>query len=104
VSTSEVRHHALELASNRKFDLILLDSDLPGGMFGDMLAELKGASATEGTRVIVLEIGEAEQRARDLDLGADDVLSQPWDPIEMLSRVRHQLRAKGHSHKKMCST
>jgi response regulator RpfG family c-di-GMP phosphodiesterase len=29
-----------------------------------------------------------------LDLGADDVLSLPWDPIEMLSRVRNQLRAK----------
>jgi S1-C subfamily serine protease len=43
---------------------------------------------------MVQERGDAEQRARDMDLGADDVLSRPWDPMEMLSRVRHQLRAK----------
>jgi len=94
VSTTEVCHEGLELTRNRKVDLFLLDSGLPGVICGDVLAELKGASLTEGTRVIVLETGGAQERARALDLGADDVVSRPWDSIEMLSRVRHQLRAK----------
>src|SRR5215471_271042 len=94
VSTSEVCHEGIELTRNRKIDLVLLDSNLPGLICADTLAELKGASATEGTRVIVLEKGGALERAHDLDLGADDVVSRPWDPVEMLSRVRHQLRAK----------
>lgn len=94
VSTSEICHQGLELTRTLKIDLPLLDSSLPGVMCGDMLSELKGASATAGTRVIVLEKGGADQRARDFDLGTDDVVSRPWDAIEMLSRVRHQLRAK----------
>jgi hypothetical protein len=34
------------------------------------------------------------EQARDLDLGADDVLSQRWNPIVMPARIRRQLRAK----------
>jgi CheY-like chemotaxis protein len=94
VSTSEICHEGLQLARNRRFDLVLLDSALPGAICGDTLAELKGASATENIRVIVLEKGGEQQRAQDLDLGADDVASRPWDPIEMMARVRNQLRAK----------
>ena len=33
-------------------------------------------------------------RVRGLDLGADDVVTRPWDPTELLARVRTQLRAK----------
>jgi S1-C subfamily serine protease len=38
--------------------------------------------------------GGPAERTRGLDLGADDVLSQPFDPQELLSRVRSQLRIK----------
>jgi len=94
VSTTELCHEGLELTRSRRFDLILLDSSLPEVMCRDFVAELKGASATEGTRVLVLEKRGAPDRARDLDLGADDVVPRPWDSIELLSRVRRQLRAK----------
>jgi two-component system OmpR family response regulator len=61
---------------------------------GDLLAEFKGASATADIRVILLSSGAAEARVRGLDLGADDVVTRPWDPTELLARVRTQLRAK----------
>src|SRR5690348_11127577 len=83
VFTSEVCHEGLELTRNRKCDLVLLDVNLPGLVCGDMLAEMKGASASEATRVIILENGGALERAHDLDLGADDVVSRPWDPVEI---------------------
>jgi DNA-binding response OmpR family regulator len=38
--------------------------------------------------------GGGVERARGLDLGADDVLSPPWEPAELLARVRVQLRDK----------
>jgi len=41
-----------------------------------------------GTRVILLTQGEGAERARGLDLGADEVLTSPWDPAELLARVR----------------
>jgi S1-C subfamily serine protease len=42
----------------------------------------------------MLSLGGSGERTRGLDLGADDVLSLPFDPHELLSRVRSQLRSK----------
>ena len=94
VSTTEFCHEALELARKNKVDLVVLDAGLPGLVCGDLLSELKSAPVTAGIRVILLESADPKERARDLDLGADDVLSPLLDPIEMLARIRRQLSAK----------
>src|SRR6266699_943711 len=44
--------------------------------------------------VILLTQGGGAERARGLDLGADEVLSSPWEAAELLARVRVQLREK----------
>jgi serine protease Do len=61
--------------------------------FHEMLPELKASSETRDIRVIVLA-AQAAERATILDLGADAVLSPPWDRTELLARVRGQLRAR----------
>jgi DNA-binding response OmpR family regulator len=94
VRTTEFCHEVMKLAQENKMDLVVLDAGLPGLVCSDLLSELKSASATAGIRVILLESAGPKEQARDLDLGADDVLSWPCDPIEMLARVRHQLSAK----------
>ena len=71
----------------------MLDSALPGVLCSDMLAELKGSPGIEDIRVIVLVKGGTRQRARDLDLSADDTVSRPWDPIEMMARTAFQALA-----------
>jgi S1-C subfamily serine protease len=58
------------------------------------LATIRGASATEGLRVILLVGPSAEERAAALDLLADDAVSRPWDSLELLARVRAQLRVR----------
>ncbi len=75
-------------------DLLLLDANLAGMDCCPLLPELKGSAATEGIRVILLSSGGASERARGLDLGADDVISRPWEAEELLARVRAQLRQK----------
>ncbi|HET9995403.1 MAG TPA: trypsin-like peptidase domain-containing protein [Candidatus Acidoferrum sp.] len=75
-------------------DLLILHADIADIQCCDALAEVKGNSSTANTRVILLTHGGAAERARALDLGADDVLSAPWEPAELLARVRAQLRAK----------
>jgi DNA-binding response OmpR family regulator len=75
-------------------DLLILHADIADIQCCDALAEVKGNSSTANTRVILLTHGGAAERARALDLGADDVLSPPWEPAELLARVRAQLRAK----------
>ena len=94
VSSTEFCHEVLNLARKNQVDLVVLDTGLPGLVCGDLLSELKSASVTAGIRVILLESGGPQERARDLDLRADDVLSRPCDPIEMLARIRRQLSAK----------
>ncbi len=75
-------------------DMLILAADPADLRCCEELSEIKGSSATSNTRVILLTPGGAAERARGLDLGADDVLSSPWDAAELLARVRGQLRAK----------
>ena len=60
----------------------------------DVIAAIRGSAATQQVRVILLVGPAAEDRAAGLDLGADDAISQPFDPAELLARVRAQLRAR----------
>ncbi len=60
----------------------------------DVIAAVRGSAATEQVRVMLLVGPAAEDRAAALDLGADDAISQPFDPAELLARVRAQLRAR----------
>jgi DNA-binding response OmpR family regulator len=75
-------------------DLLVLSADLADIQCCDALSEIKGNAATAGTRVILLIQGGGAERARGLDLGADEVLTLPWEPAELLARIRVQLREK----------
>jgi serine protease Do len=75
-------------------DVVILGADPPQLDCCDLLSEIKGSERTQNIRVVMLSPGGSVQRTRGLDLGADDVLSLPFDPHELLSRVRWQLRDK----------
>ena len=60
----------------------------------DVIAAIRGSAATDQVRIIMLVGPAAEDRAAALDLGADDAISQPFDPAELLARVRAQVRAR----------
>jgi DNA-binding response OmpR family regulator len=75
-------------------EVVILGADPPQLDCCDLLSEIKGSQRTQNIRVVMLSSGGSVQRTRGLDLGADDVLSLPFDPHELLSRVRWQLREK----------
>src|SRR5580700_6048672 len=75
-------------------DTVVLGADPPRLDCCDLLSEIKGSEQTHNIRVVMLSPGGSAERTRGLDLGADDVLSLPFDPHELLSRVRSQLRNK----------
>jgi S1-C subfamily serine protease len=53
------------------------------------------ASAEPGTpRIVMIVHGGALERARGLDLGADDVISFPFEPLEFAARIRTQFRER----------
>ncbi|HEV2380550.1 MAG TPA: trypsin-like peptidase domain-containing protein [Terriglobia bacterium] len=86
VTSSGSCHDGLRLTREGRPDVLVLDERLAGFDCGDLLAA--------GVRAILLVSGAAPERVRALDLGADDVLSRPFEPIELQARVRLQLRFK----------
>jgi S1-C subfamily serine protease/DNA-binding NarL/FixJ family response regulator len=75
-------------------DAVILGADPPHLDCCSLLSEIKGSEHTQNVRVVMLSPGGSSERTRGMDLGADDVLSIPFDPHELLSRVRSQLRTK----------
>jgi S1-C subfamily serine protease/CheY-like chemotaxis protein len=73
-------------------DAVVLGANPPQLDCCDLLSEIKGSERTQNIRVVMLSPGGSAERTRGLDLGADDVLSLPFDAHELLSRVRWQLR------------
>lgn len=98
VYSTESCAEGVEVAQKTETDLVILDAGEAGSCWSDTVAQLKGAAATRYARVLVLSsLGPAE-RARALDLGADDVISRPWENQEFLARVRNQLRTRRSTH------
>ena len=94
VAVSSSQAEGFKLVQDASIDLLLLSADLADIQCCDALAEVKGNAATAGTRVILLTQGGGAERARGLELGADEVLTSPWEAVELLARVRVQLREK----------
>jgi DNA-binding response OmpR family regulator/S1-C subfamily serine protease len=94
VAISASQAEGFKFVQDASIDLLLLSADLADIQCCDALAEIKGNAATAGTRVILLTQGGGAERARGLDLGADEVLTLPWEAAELLARIRVQLREK----------
>ena len=82
------------LVRESSVDLLILRADLMDLQCCNALAETKGAAATAHTKVLLLLSGGPSERARGLDLGADDAITEPWDATELLARVRTLLRQR----------
>ena len=75
-------------------DVIVMGASPPDLDCCDLLSDIKRSEQARHIRVIMLAEGGTAERIRGLDLGADDVLSVPFDDRELLARVRAQLREK----------
>jgi len=85
---------ALELARQKRVDLIVLDLLLPGMDGLDVCRVLRG----EGNKVPIIMLTAKTTEADKLvglDLGADDYVTKPFSPRELLARVRAMLRRVG---------
>ncbi len=80
-------HGALEHAAAARYDVIVLDRDLPG-VHGDEVCRTLAAGRGQG-RVLMLTAASAVQdRVEGLGLGADDYLPKPFVFAELVARIR----------------
>ena len=87
VSTSENAENAKIKLNHFKFDLIVLDVKMPGQNGYDLTKEIK--KIMEIPIILLTAKGEVENRIKGLELGADDYIGKPFEPKELLLRIRN---------------
>ena len=86
---------ALSSARANMPDLIILDVSMPGMSGFEVVEQLKSESRTEKIPILMLTaLDNVDSRVRGLKLGADDYLSKPFNPRELMERVKTRLRYK----------
>ena len=84
---------ALEMIEEHRPDLAIIDWMMPEMSGIDLCRTLRARTETKQLPIIILSArGEEGDRTLGLDIGADDYISKPFSPREMISRVRALLR------------
>ena len=87
VSTAENALEANEKLSHFQFDLLVLDVMMPGKTGFDLTKEIKKYS--DLPIILLTAKGEVENRIKGLEIGADDYLGKPFEPKELLLRIKN---------------
>jgi len=86
-------------------DLILLDDELPDGRGIELFDFLKNNSKTISTPTLMLtKKHEVSNKVVAFDLGADDYITKPFEPLEVLARIQLRLKNKNTENAGSVST
>jgi len=90
---AESGEKAIEVARDKKPDLIIMDLMMPGGMDGFQAVEiLKQDPETRNCRVLILTAKDQKtERARAFEIGADDYLAKPFKLDNLIQKVENLL-------------
>ncbi|MFZ5528336.1 MAG: winged helix-turn-helix domain-containing protein [Pseudomonadota bacterium] len=93
VSTAPSLSAGRELLARQACDALVLDLMLPDGDGLDLCREVRASPRTRALPLLMLSArGEPTDRIVGLEIGADDYLPKPFEPRELLARVRALLR------------
>lgn len=96
VSSAADGEEALQMVRGKHFDLIVLDLMLPGLHGIELCRILKNNPKTENIPVVMLTAkGEVSDKVHGLESGADDYITKPFSPKELIARVKAVLRRSG---------
>ena len=87
VSTAENAEKAKSILEYLNFDIIILDVMMPGQNGYDLTKEIK--KQMKVPIILLTAKGEVENRIKGLELGADDYISKPFEPKELLLRIKN---------------
>lgn len=90
ISDARTGDEAMEKLRQKKYDLVLLDMNMPGMGGLETCRQIRGAS---DVAIIVLTVRSTEKdKVEALDAGADDYVTKPFSTPELLARIRATLR------------
>ena len=89
VTTADSAENASNKIKIIKFDLIVLDIMMPGKTGLEFIQDNKKSLDTP--IILLTAKGEANERVKGLELGADDYLSKPFEPKELILRMKNIL-------------
>lgn len=93
VSTASDGEEALSEIRKTRYDLLVLDLMLPGLQGMELCRILRGDPKTDTVPIIMLTAkGEEVDRVLGLEIGADDYITKPFSPRELIARIRAVLR------------
>ena len=98
VTTSDSAENAEEKVSIIKFDLIVLDVMMAGKSGLEFIKENK--SKIDTPIILLTAKGETEDRVGGLEIGADDYLPKPFEPKELILRIKNILNKTKRSDQK----
>ena len=87
VSTAENSDQAKERMKLIKFDILILDVMMPGQNGYELTKEIK--KNIKVPIILLTAKGEVENRIKGLELGADDYIGKPFEPKELLLRIKN---------------
>ncbi len=90
VSTAENADNAKEKLGFLKFDIIILDVMMPGQNGYELTKEIK--RNTKIPVILLTAKGEVDNRIKGLELGADDYIGKPFEPKELLLRIKNIIK------------
>ena len=90
VSTAENAEGAKEKINYIKFDIIILDVMMPGQDGYDLTRDIK--KKFKIPIILLTAKGEVENRIKGLEIGADDYIGKPFEPKELLLRIRNIIK------------
>ena len=90
VSTADNAEDAKKKLSYLKFDTIILDVMMPGQSGYELTKEVK--KRIKVPIILLTAKGEVENRIKGLEIGADDYIGKPFEPKELLLRIRNIIK------------
>ena len=90
VSTAENAEGAKEKINYIKFDIIILDVMMPGQDGYDLTKDIK--KKFKIPIILLTAKGEVENRIKGLEIGADDYIGKPFEPKELLLRIKNIIK------------
>ncbi len=96
VEAVETAHAALQKVSSTRIDLVVLDLLLPDRSGLDVCREIyrRAVAGTVPGIIMVTALGEETDRIVGLQLGADDYVTKPFSPRELVARIQAVLRRR----------